>query len=193
VLSQKTSETWEPVAHLEFELQQSLLIQEQRLESGRQAIRVKWEDNLELVPVTAALNGQPVLGPAASSSSIPSEAISTVHALTNLFREGWEAWVDSLQTQTTEIPDLEIGSARLRWQGLAWESVLAGRQQTADALRVSFDPPEATVSNQSSQTLIYYPLQWREYGRFRDVHDIDVGATLTIAPSLRATTTSPNP
>ena len=124
---------WSEYASFDVSLAQTAAIQLARTDDSRRVVRVEWLDAPEIQVQGVRL------------AATDMHDVHTEH-LAELLKGCWNAWTAKSTQAESEIPDLEIGEARLRMDGIGWE----GTQLVAD-----LSSPPTRIVNTGRKPLYY--------------------------------------
>ena len=124
---------WTEYASFDVSLAQTAAIQLARTGDARRVVRIEWLDQPEI---------------SVQGGRVAATDMNDVHRehLAELLHECWTAWTAKSTQQESEVPDLEIGDARLRMEGIGWEET---------QLVVELDSPPTRIVNTGRRTLLY--------------------------------------
>ena len=100
---------WKLMAERDLSIRQPLRVSTITQLDGPTSLSVAWEKGAEVTDVT---NDAALLPP---------------DGLTQRFRQGWTRWADSQQQLIMELPDVAVGSARMRLDQFVWQGEMSGR------------------------------------------------------------------
>lgn len=128
-----TAQGWSEYASFDVSLAQTAAIQLARTGDGRRVVRVEWLDapDIQVQGGRVAVTGM--------------DEVHKEH-LAELLTGCWNAWTAKSTQEESEVPDVEVGDARLRMEGIGW----VGTQLVADLAS-----PPTRIVNTGRKPLFY--------------------------------------
>jgi hypothetical protein len=137
LLSIRTAPTadWTPYAELQIDVDQRAVVDLQQPDSGLRMLQFAWDGNAVVQ----------VRGHFTDAAHVSDQSID-VARIESILREGWSAWTADATQAAVVVPDVAVGSARLRIEQLGWRDSL---------IAAAFATPGTRITNLGPATLDY--------------------------------------
>jgi predicted esterase len=137
LLSIRTGPTadWTPYAELQIDVDQRAVVDLQQPDPGRRMLQFAWDGNAEVQ----------VRGHFIDAARVSDESIDVVR-MESILRAGWAAWTADATQAAVVVPDVAVGSARLRIEQIGWRNAL---------IAAGFATPGTRITNLGPSALDY--------------------------------------